>query len=100
MATLAPPPHRSETLDLAPIENVAPVVRRRRIDARVVWIWMLSASLVLYLGFDGGGYDLVVRNDAGAVVWWILLAGAVFGVLPAAKPSRAGWAAIALFGGF
>ncbi len=101
MATLAPLP-RPETLESpAPLEEErAPQPQRRRVEAGPVWIWLLSASLVLYLGINGGGYDLVVRNDAGVVVWWILLAGAAFGVLPAARFSRAGWAAVALFGGF
>jgi hypothetical protein len=71
-----------------------------RLDARAVWIWVLCGGLVLYLGLKGGGYDLVVRSDAGVVIWWIVLVGAAFGVLPATRLPRAGWAAIALFAAF
>jgi O-Antigen ligase len=73
---------------------------RVRMDPRAAWIWALTAVLVLYLGIDGGGYDLVVRSDAGVVVWWFLLIGAVCGVLPAAGTTRSGRAALALFAGF
>ena len=65
-----------------------------------MWIWILCGTLVLYLGIDGGGYDLVVRNEAGVVVSWVLLLGAAFGVLPATRFSRAGKVALCLFGGF
>jgi hypothetical protein len=56
--------------------------------------------LVLYLGLDGGGYDIVVHSQAGIVVWWIVLIGAVWGVLPERRLTRAAWAALALFGGY
>jgi hypothetical protein len=70
------------------------------LDARVGWIWGLTVGLVLYLGIDGGGYDLVVRSDAGVVVWWLVLLGAVAGIIPAARLSRPGWAALGAFGAF
>jgi hypothetical protein len=70
------------------------------LDARVGWIWGLTVGLVLYLGIDGGGYDLVVRSDAGVVVWWLVLLGAVAGIVPAARLSRTGWAALGAFGAF
>lgn len=71
-----------------------------RFDARIAWIWALCGGLILYLGIDGGGYDLVVRSNAGVVVWWIVLVGAALGVLPAARLTRAGWMAVALLGSF
>ncbi len=67
-----------------------------RLDPRAIWIWVLSGALVLYLGIDGGGYDLIVRSHAAVVVWWIVLIGAAWGVLPAGRTSRAGWLALAL----
>jgi hypothetical protein len=70
------------------------------LDARVGWIWGLTVGLVLYLGIDGGGYDMVVRSDAGVVVWWMVLLGAVAGIIPAARLSRTGWAALGAFGAF
>ena len=63
-------------------------------------LWLLSAGLVLYLGIDGGGYDTVVHSQAAVVIWWILLLGAAWGILPRQRVGRAGRAAIALFGGF
>lgn len=74
--------------------------RRAAIDRRVVWIWALCAGLVLYLGLDGGGYDLVVRSHAAVLVWWIVAFGAVSGVLQARRLSRPAWAAVALFAAF
>jgi hypothetical protein len=64
------------------------------------WIWLVTLALVLYLGIDGGGYDLVVRSQAGIAVWWVVLVGAVLGLLPAGRVGRAGWLAIALFFAF
>jgi hypothetical protein len=60
----------------------------------------LAGVLVLYLAFDGGGYDLVVHSQVGIVVWWIVLIGAIWGVLPVTRPTRLAWGALALFGGF
>ncbi len=73
---------------------------RLRLDVGALWIWALCAGLVLYLGLEGGGYDLVLRSDAAVVVWWIVLVGAVCGVLPSARLSRSAWVAVALFGAF
>jgi hypothetical protein len=60
----------------------------------------LAAGLVLYLALDGGGYDLVVSSQVGVVVWWMVLVGAAWGILPADRFSRTAWTALALFGGF
>jgi hypothetical protein len=72
----------------------------RRVDGHVVSTWLLAGGLVLYLAMDGGGYDIVVRSQVGIVVWWLVLVGAAWGVLPATRISRAGWTALALFGGY
>jgi hypothetical protein len=74
--------------------------RSLRLDPRAVWIWVLTLTLMLYLGLDGGGYDLVVRSDAGIAVWWVLLIGSLMGLLPASRPGRAGTAAVVLFAAF
>lgn len=78
----------------------SPQLWRVRVDLRALWIWVLAGALVVYLGLDGGGYDLVVRSHAAVVVWWIVVLGAAWGVLPAARLSRVAWAALALFAGF
>ncbi len=71
-----------------------------RLDLRAAAIWVLAGGLVLYLAVDGGGYDLIVRNQAGVVVWWVVIVGAAAGVLPVGRLGRLAWAGLALFGGF
>src|SRR6185437_16893768 len=72
----------------------------RRFDPDAVRTWALVASVVLYLAVDGGGYDLVVRSQVAIVVWWIVLVGAAWGLLPAGQWSRVALVAVALFGAF
>lgn len=74
--------------------------RRVRFDAGVAGIWMLAFALPLYLALEGGGYDGVVRGEIGIAVWWAIIVGCAVGILPWAKPTRAGWAAIALLAAF
>lgn len=71
-----------------------------RVDNSALATWVLSGGLVLYLGIDGGGYDIIVRSQVGVVLWWIVLVSAAWGILPATRLTRAAWAALALFGGF
>src|SRR5581483_4503381 len=71
-----------------------------RLDLQVGWIWLLGGALLLYLGIDGGGYDLVVRSDAGIAVWWVVLLGALCGILPAAGTTTTGRIALGLLGAF
>ncbi|HLY49018.1 MAG TPA: O-antigen ligase family protein [Solirubrobacteraceae bacterium] len=71
-----------------------------RIDAGTLGIRVLAGGLVLYLGLNGGGYGVVVHSQVGIVVWWIVLIGAAWGLLPAARLSRVGWGTFALFGAF
>ena len=72
----------------------------RRVDPDAVRTWALVGAVVLYLAMEGGGYDLIVRSQVAIVVWWIVLVGAVWGLLPAAGWTRTAWIATALFGGF
>lgn len=71
-----------------------------RVDGGALSVWVLAGGLVLYLGIDGGGYDIAVHSQVAIIVWWLVLVGAAWGLLPASRPGRAGWAALALFGGF
>lgn len=71
-----------------------------RLDAGVLSVWVLAGGLVSYLAIDGGGYDVVVHSQVGIVVWWIVLVGAAWGVLPATRPSRVAWVALGMFGAF
>ena len=61
----------------------------RHLDAGALSTWVLAGALVLYLGLEGGGYDNVVRGQAGTVVWWAVLVGAAWGVLPRGRLTRA-----------
>jgi O-Antigen ligase len=72
----------------------------RRLDAGAIGLWVLAGGLVLYLGIDGGGYDLVVHSRVGILVWWVVLLGALFGLLPTRRASRSGLAALGLFAAF
>ncbi len=71
-----------------------------RLEADLVALWLLTGGLVLYLAFDGGGYDIVVHSQASILVWWIVLFGAAWGLLPAGRLGRSALAGLALFGGF
>jgi O-antigen ligase len=71
----------------------------RRIDARALSAWTLAFALVTYLALRGGGYDILVRSQAGVAVWWIVLLGALVGMLPTRFGLR-GWVAIVLLAGF
>jgi O-Antigen ligase len=50
---------------------------------------VLPFALVLYLALEGGGYDVVVRSQVGIALWWIVLLGALVGVLPMRPLGRA-----------
>jgi O-antigen ligase len=81
--------------------SAAPGAQRlRRIDVGAVSIWVLVGAIVLYLAIDGGGFDILVRSQAGIVVWWVVLIGAACGVLPAVRLTRLAWAALGLFACF
>ncbi|HET6866129.1 MAG TPA: O-antigen ligase family protein [Solirubrobacteraceae bacterium] len=71
-----------------------------RLNPDAVRAWALAGTVVLYLSIEGGGYDLVVRSQAAIVVWWVVLVGAAWGLLPVTRLTRVAWMALALFGGF
>ena len=50
---------------------------------------VLPFALVVYLALAGGGYDVVVRSEVGVALWWIVLLGALVGVLPVRPLGRA-----------
>jgi hypothetical protein len=72
---------------------------RARIDPAAISAWTLGFALVTYLALRGGGYDTVVRSEAGIAIWWIALLAALIGVLPARIGAR-GWVPIGLLAGF
>jgi len=71
-----------------------------RIRGSALGIWALSFLVVLYLGLQGGGYDVIVSGQVGLVLWWALLIVAAAGILPRRRlPARA-WAGVALLAAF
>jgi hypothetical protein len=70
-----------------------------RLDAPAIAAWTLAFAVVAYLALSNGGYDTVVRSQVGVAVWWIVLLGALAGILPG-RIGRAGWVAIGLLAGF
>ena len=60
----------------------------------------LPFVLILYLALQGGGYDAVIRSEVGVAVWWLVLLGAVVGVLPRTKLTRPAWIGLGLFVAF
>ena len=57
---------------------------------------VLPFALVVYLALAGGGYDVVVRSEVGVALWWIVLLGALVGVLPVRPLGRAEQVGLAL----
>jgi len=78
----------------------APLDHARGVDWGALAIWLLCFSLVAYLGLKGGGYDPLVHDQVGIAVWWIVLLAVAVGALPARRPNRLAWVALALLGAF
>jgi hypothetical protein len=70
-----------------------------RLDPPAISAWTLAFALVTFLALRGGGYDIVVRSEVGVVIWWIVLVGALVGVLPT-RIGTWGWIAVGLLAGF
>jgi tetratricopeptide (TPR) repeat protein len=49
---------------------------------------VLPFTLIVYLALEGAGYDAIVRSEVGVAVWWIVLLGAILGVLPVRRLGR------------
>src|SRR5688500_12998022 len=56
--------------------------------------------LVMYLSLEGGGYDAVIRSEAGIAVWWIVLLGVLVGLLPVARIHRTAWIFLGILAAF
>lgn len=65
-----------------------------------VGAWILGFAPAVYLGLDGGGYDVVVRSQIGIAAWWILAIGVVAGIVPALARSRDAWIVGGVLGAF
>ena len=62
--------------------------------------WLLWFAPIVYLGFEGGGYDPLVHDQVGIVVWWIVFAGVLAGAFPRIRSGRLAWLALGLLAAF
>src|SRR5882757_2152780 len=97
MAPPAQTPALSRPFDASSWSSVAETIRR---DGPKLATWALPFALTVYLGLKNGGYDVVVRNEVGVVVWWIVLLAAITGVLPSYRLGRVGWVGLGLLTAF
>src|SRR5919197_4313794 len=71
-----------------------------RLRARRAAGFLIALALTLILAFDGGGYDLVIRQEVGLAIWALIALGLAVGMLPRARLSPAAWVALAGFATF
>src|SRR5437588_1647664 len=71
-----------------------------RLDAPALGAFTLGFAPVLYLALRGGGYDTIVYSEVGLAAWWVVLLGALIGVLPLQRFRRLGWATSGLLSAF
>jgi hypothetical protein len=86
-----------QTPSQAPTESHAVGPTRARITgatAREAATFALPFALILVLALRGGGYDAVVRSEAGIAIAWLILLGAIVGLLPTARIGRPAWLAL------
>ncbi len=62
---------------------------RRRTGLAKVLAFLGTMALVLMFALRGdGAYDLVVRQEYGLVIWWVVAVGVAIGLLPRTRLSR------------
>ena len=71
-----------------------------RVDLGAVGAWVLGFALIAYLALQGGGYDIVIRSQIGVAVWWIVLVGALLGVVARQRPAPSALACVGLLAAF
>ena len=87
---------RSNQMNSNSIRSSGPLQYAARVDWAAVGLWLLGFGLVAYLGLAGGGYDPLVHDQVGIVVYWILLAAVLVGAVPRRAPGQLAWAALGL----
>ena len=83
-------PGRASTL--AP-EEPDPRVARALLLQRVLG-FALAFGLTAFLALDGGGFDAVVRDEVGIVVWAGIAVGFATGIFPRGRLSTGAWVAL------
>lgn len=69
-------------------ENESQAVRKRSVW-REITAFSIGVGIPLILALNGGGYDVVIRQQAGAVVWAGAALALIAGLLPAVRVSAA-----------
>lgn len=92
-------PYMSTVSSQIALQRTAGVDRPGRRVLEVGAIWLIAGLLPLYLALEDGGYETIVRSEAGVAVWWALLVGSLSAVLPLARPARLAWGLVAALGG-
>lgn len=62
----------------------------------VVAGYAIPFLLVFYVALKRGGYDSVVRDEIGFLVWWAVLLGGLASILPRYQLPRTAWAGLGL----
>lgn len=70
----------------------------RRLHARRAAGFVVALSLTLLLALEGGGYDIVIRQQVALAIWALIALGLGTGILPRASLTPASWLAVAGFG--
>lgn len=83
-----------------PLSRTRGITADLRFDGRSLGAFTLGVAPVLYLALRGGGYDAIVYSETGLAVWWVVLLGALAGVLPLSRFGRLAWVSGGLFTGF
>lgn len=60
--------------------------RRQGVTLGTAAPFLLTGGLTVAGALPGGSYDLVVRQEAGIAVWWLLALGFALGLLPRSRP--------------
>lgn len=71
-----------------------------RLDTGALAAWTLGFLPVLYLALRGGGYDAIVRSEVGLAACWIVLVGALAGLLPRTPLRGLAWTCVGLLAAF
>lgn len=51
---------------------------------------------LVWLGLSGGGFEPIVRGQAGILIWWALILGLALGLIPLGRIAQRGWIALGL----
>ena len=83
-------------MNVTSIRSSTDSYERAHFDGGAIWTWILCLGLVVYLSLEGGGYDPIVDNQVGVVVWWVLLLATAVGAIPRGRLRRPALTALGL----